>query len=218
VRPKLVIWGAGAHARVVAEIARLSGEYELAGFLDDVHAERHGTQFDGVPILGGREQLDRLRQHGVEHLMLGFGRCEARLRLSALVRERGYRLATLVHPRAIVGTGVAVGEGTVIKGGAVIDIDVRVGANVIVAPSCIGHGCVLEDGVLVSTGASLAGRVVVGRGSCVGTGASVSPRVRIGAGCLIGVGAVVVRHIPDGFVAYGVPARPMRRVTPADDL
>jgi acetyltransferase EpsM len=106
----------------------------------------------------------------------------------------------------------------VIKGGAVIDVGVRVGANVIVAPSVIGHGCVLEDGVLVSTGASIAGNVFVGRGSRIGVGASVKDRVRIGAGCLIGAGAVVVRDIPDGVVAYGVPARPMRRCTEADEL
>jgi UDP-perosamine 4-acetyltransferase len=217
-KPSLVIWGAGAHARVVAEIVRLGGEYELAGFLDDVHPERHQTDIDGLPILGGREQLDRLHEHGVEHLVLAFGHGAARLRLAELVHERGYRLATLVHPRAIVGSGVPLGEGTVIKGGAVIDVDVRIGANVIVATAIIGHGSVLEDGVLVSTGASLAGRVLVGRGSRIGVGASVKDRVRVGAGCLIGAGAVVVRDIPDAVVAYGVPARPMRRVRADDEL
>jgi PglD N-terminal domain len=43
-RPKIVIWGAGGHALVVADIIRLRDDYELVGFLDDVNPERAGTR------------------------------------------------------------------------------------------------------------------------------------------------------------------------------
>ena len=215
---KLVIWGAGAHARVVADIVRLGGAYELVGFLDDVNPERHGTAIGDLPILGGREALASLHADGVEHLVLGFGDGRARLRLAPLVREHGFQLATLIHPRAIVGAGVPIGAGTVIKGGAVIDVDVRIGANVIVSAAWIAHGSVLEDGVLISVGVALAGRTCVGKGSRIGAGATLRDGVRVGAGCLIGAGAVVLHDIPDGMVAYGVPARPVRSVRPSDQL
>src|SRR5437667_3209268 len=55
---KLVIWGASGHALVVADAVRLSGEYEIVGFIDDVNPERAGAQFGGATILGAREQLD----------------------------------------------------------------------------------------------------------------------------------------------------------------
>ena len=32
---KLIIWGASGHARVVADIIRVAGAYEIAGFLDE---------------------------------------------------------------------------------------------------------------------------------------------------------------------------------------
>ncbi len=214
--PRLVIWGAGEHALVVAEIVHLRGEWELVGWLDDVNPERHGSMHAGLPILGGREQIERLRDQGIEHVALGMGRCEARLRLADLVRSAGYHLPALIHPRAIIGTGVPVGEGTVIKAGVVVDVGVTVGAAVMLAPSFVGHGSVLEDGVLLSTGCNIAGRVRIGRGTVVGVGATVKDRIRIGRGCLIGAGAVVVRDIPDGVVAYGVPARAVRSVTAAD--
>jgi len=41
----------------------------------------------------------------------------------------------------------------------------------------------------------------------VGIGSVATPGVRIGRACVIGAGSVVVRDVPDGAVAYGVPAR-----------
>lgn len=214
--PRLVIWGAGQHALVVAEIVRLRGEYELVGWLDNVNVDRHGSVYAGLPILGGREQLDRLHDRGVDDIAFAVGRCEARLKLAELATGHGYRMPALIHPRASVGTGVPIGEGTVLKAGAIIDVGVTVGAHVMLGHSSVAHGSVLEDGVLMAGGCSIAGRVRIGRGTLVGTGVAVRDRVHIGRGCLIGAGAVVVHDIPDGFVAYGSPARAMRRVTAAE--
>lgn len=213
---RLVIWGAGEHGRVVAEIVRLGGEYEVVGWLDDVNVDRHGSTYADLPILGGREQLDRLHDQGVDHLALAVGRCEARLRLADLAHRTGYRLPTLVHPRASVGIGVPLGEGTVLKAGAIVDVGATIGAVVMLAHSSVAHGSVLEDGVLMAGGGTLAGRVHVGRGTFIGVGVTVSDRIRVGRGALIGAGSVVVRDVPDGFVAYGVPARAVRRVTAAE--
>ena len=214
--PPLVIWGAGDHALVVAEIVRLRAEYELIGWLDDVNVDRHGATYAGLPILGGREQLERLRGQGVDHIAVAIGRCDARLRRAELARHSGYRLPALIHPRASVGTGVPIGEGTVLKAGAIVDVSAEIGAAVILSHVSVGHGSILEDGVLLSCGVCLAGRVRAGRGSSLGAGVAVRDRIQIGRGCLIGTGAVVVRDIPDGVVAYGVPARAVRPVAVAE--
>ena len=64
-KKKLVVWGASGHALVVADAVRLAGEYEIAGFLDDLHPGRHGEQFCGALVLGGVEMLDSLWALGV---------------------------------------------------------------------------------------------------------------------------------------------------------
>jgi galactoside O-acetyltransferase len=41
--------------------------------------------------------------------------------------------------------------------------------------------------------------------------------VHIGSDVMIGAGSVVLHDIPDGELAYGVPARVVRQQVPADD-
>ena len=203
----LVIWGASGHATVVADIVRLQGEFALIGFIDDLHPARHNTTFCGARILGGREQLDILRGQGVEYIILGFGDCEARLELSELVRKKGFRLASAIHPGATVAADVPIGDGSVITAGAVVNPGSKIGENVIVNTcASVDHECVIEDGVHISPGVHLGGRVKVGRGAWIGIGATVKDRVSIGARSVIGAGAVVIDDIPDDIVAHGVPA------------
>jgi acetyltransferase EpsM len=198
---------------VVADAVRAGDEYEIAGFIDDVHPERRGEEFCGAVILGGREQLEVLPTQGVSKLVFGFGDCRARLRLSEIAREKGFQLATVIHPKAFVAATASVGCGTVILAGVIVTPATRIGENVIVNTSAsVDHECVIEDGVHIGPGAHLGGRVFVGRAAWIGIGATVIDRASIGAEAVIGAGAVVVSDIPDGVLAYGIPARVIKRV------
>jgi UDP-N-acetylbacillosamine N-acetyltransferase len=203
----LVVWGASGHARVVADIVRLSKEYDIVGFLDDVNAERCGTEFCGARVLGGRERFDDLRRQGVQHVIFGVGDNRARLTLGTLVRAGGFCLATAVHPRATIAADVSVGRGTVVAAGAVINPGARIGENVIINTcACVDHECLVDDGAHVGPGVRLGGKVVVERGAWIGIGATVRDEVVIGAHSTVGAGAVVVANVPARVVAYGVPA------------
>lgn len=214
---KIVIWGASGHALVVADIVRSSATYEVVGFLNDIEPERHHTDFHGIPILGGREIFAGLRDSGVEYLIVGVGDCAARLKLAELAREKGFVLATAIHPRAVVATDVAIGPGTVVAAGAVVNPGSSIGANVIVNTSAsVDHECLIEDGAHIGPGVNLGGNVTVGSGSWIGIGAKVRDGVNIGARSIVGAGAVVLRDVPEETVAFGVPAKVKRKITPND--
>lgn len=210
---QLVIWGASGHALVVADIIKLTGEYELVGFIDDVNPVPANTSFCGFSVLGGRNCLEELKRQGLSHVIFAFGNCEARLRLAEWSREMGLSLATAIHPRATVAADVSVGAGTVIAAGAVVNSGATIGENVIINTcASVDHECVIDDGVHICPGAHLAGKVTVGRASWVGIGATVVDRMVIGSGVMIGAGAVVVNDLPDNVLAYGVPAKVIKRI------
>lgn len=217
-RSKLVIWGTSGHSMVLADIVGLIGEYEIIGYLDDLNPDRHGSEIRGVPVLGGGEQLPGLRAQGVRHLMFGFASSSARMRLGTLARELDFELPSAIHPRATIAGDASVGPGTFVKAGAIIEPRAVIGALAVVgAGVVVAHDAVLETAARVSAGTIVGGLVTVGEGSWLGIGVCVKDRVRIGDRSLIGTGAVVVRDIPSRVVAYGVPARVIRKVEP-DEL
>lgn len=210
---KIVVWGASGHALVVADIVRAAGQFEIVGFLDDVNRERRGTAFGASRVLGGREELARLRDDGVQHVIIAVGDCATRVRLAEFARSNGFLLARAIHPRATLAGDVEVGDGTVIAAGAVVNPAARLGQNVIVNTSAsIDHECLVGDGAHVGPGVRLGGKVSVGKAAWIGIGAVVRDRVTIGERSMIGAGAVVLTDIPSDVVAYGIPAKVVRHV------
>ncbi|MDD2852003.1 MAG: acetyltransferase [Desulfuromonadaceae bacterium] len=206
VKSRVVIWGASGHARVVADVVRLEGCFELRGFIDDV--DQKPREFLGLPVFGGCEALGRLKADGVSHIILGFGNCEARLKLSEVVLKEGFSLASAIHPHAVIAADASIGDGTVIAAGSIINPGSRVGANVIInTRASVDHDCEIADGAHICPGVTLGGYVMVGKAAWVGIGSIVSDHVNIGSRALIGAGSVVVSDIPECVVAYGVPAR-----------
>lgn len=206
---RILVWGASGHAKVVAEIIRLTGIGEIVDYLDDVSPERMGESFAGATVVGGIDDVPVLRERlGVTAMALAVGDCAARF--NALRRFQGWGLpvVTAVHPSAIVSPTAHVGAGTVIAAGAIVNPDARIGAAAIInTGASVDHDCVVGDGAHVSPGSRLGGWVHVGEAAWVGIGATVMPRVTIGARAILGAASLARHDIPEDAVAYGVPAR-----------
>ena len=202
--------GAGGHARVVIEILRLSGGYEIIGLLDQKE-ELWGTSVSGIKVLGNDNMLGEIHAGGVRCAFIGVGvvqRTTHRQRIHEQVRRNGFVLARAVHPKAVVSVDAEIGEGPTIMAGAIVNVAARIGENVIInSGAIIEHDCVIADHVHVATGAHLSGGVIVHTGALIGIGAVIKQGITVGRDAVVGAGAVVIKDVADGATVVGVPAK-----------
>ena len=210
----LIIVGAGGHAREVAQLVAdinqaQPGQWNLLGFVADLQAANRQPKALPAPLLG---DLTCLARHPQAQLVVAIGNTAARREVVQRLRQMHPQLsfATLVHPRAWLAQRVVLGEGSVVFAGALINVDVCIGAHASLNLACtISHDCVLEDFVNLGPGAHLGGACTVGAGVDVGVGASVRPEISLAAACVIGAGAAVVKDAASACLLAGVPARPL---------
>jgi sugar O-acyltransferase (sialic acid O-acetyltransferase NeuD family) len=212
--PQIVLFGGSEHARVVIDIARRAGR-EVVAVVDD---DRGKGGFAGVALLHDAEEAARRHPGAGWCVSIGdnFTRAAVVERLQATIPALRFA-APLVHPAATVAEDAAIGDGTVVMAGVVINPGTAVGRHCIVnTGASLDHDNVLDDFCSVAPGVVTGGQVCIGRGSAVCIGACVQHGIRIGEHTVIGAGAVVLDDVPPNCVAYGVPCRVVRGRAPGD--
>jgi acetyltransferase-like isoleucine patch superfamily enzyme len=121
-------------------------------------------------------------------------------------------------------TYIHTGEGGSIKIGARTTVQphcqfsaykgsIQIGCDVQIAPNCAfyPYDHSFAPGELIrKQPLQTKGGIIIEDDVWLGFGVIVLDGVRIGKGAVIGAGAVVTRNIPDGAIAFGVPARVVR--------
>lgn len=213
----ILIFGASGHGKVVCDIARASGVLVL-GFID--RALPKGKVVCGFPVLGGNDDLVEIVQNtGCTHGVVAIGDNWLRAQVAHQVLQvlPHFEFRSLVHPQAVLGADVDMGQGNVIMAGAIVNPCTHIGNHCIInTRASVDHDCVLEDFVSIAPGATLGGSVKVGSYSAIGLGASVIHGRSIGAQTVVGAGSLVLHSLGDGFVAYGSPAKIIRKRVPGE--
>jgi acetyltransferase-like isoleucine patch superfamily enzyme len=121
-------------------------------------------------------------------------------------------------------TGVHIGEDTNITPGLVVNDGysglcrignrVSIATNVTLVVDSNPNNSRLGDESYVKEHLVKQGPVVIEDDAWLGTNAVVLPGVRVGRGAVVGAGAVVTRDVAPFTVVAGVPARPIRSLTP----
>lgn len=208
---RVLILGAGGHAKVVADVVRAAGG-EVVG-LCDLDAANLGVVVEpgGGEVVVLQDDLladveGVLARLGATECVVAIGHNGVRQRLSDAL---GVFLAKpWIDPRAITSPSATILDGTVVLPGVIINAAASIGRAVILNTACvIEHDTIIEDGVHISPGATLCGGVKVRQGAWIGAGATVIPLREVGQGAMVGAGACVVRDVPAQATAVGVPAR-----------
>ena len=129
-----------------------------------------------------------------------------------LYKHKWFFLARLISQIARFFTGIEIHSGATIGKGLCIDHGMGV---------VIGETAEIGDDVLIYHGVTLGGtgkdkgkrHPTIGNGVVIGAGAKVLGPIKVGNNAKIGANAVVVKDVPEGATAVGIPAKNIIRTS-----
>lgn len=110
----------------------------------------------------------------------------------------------------ILGDNVEIGANSVIDRGTLSDTVIGNGTKI--GNLClVGHNVVVGKNCIIGAQTFLGGGSRIGDSCWIAPGAIIRNGIKIGNNVLVGMGSVVTKGIGDNCVAYGVPARVVRK-------
>jgi sugar O-acyltransferase (sialic acid O-acetyltransferase NeuD family) len=212
---RYLLIGAAGHAQEVGwaltEQLRAGGEVPDLRFFDD--SLPRGRAASGLGDVVGPLDAVREHLHGDEvRLVLGVGLPRTKAALVGRLESLAVPWATVIHPLAVVGPNVTVGEGSYVAAGAVVTTNVRLGRFVTVNVHClVAHDDVVGDLATLHPDAHVSGNVSIGTGCELGAGSLVVPGTTIGDWAILGAGCVAIRSLEGHETWVGMPAASLSR-------
>ncbi|WP_054028513.1 acetyltransferase [Bacillus sp. FJAT-28004] len=207
---KIIVYGAGGHAKAVIDTIEKAGLYQIAGILDGYMPI--GSTFYGYDILGDESWLTaNLSTVSSGIVAIGDNWTRASVVAKMIEAHPHFTFITAIHPTASIAKGAHIGVGTVIMAGCVINSDTQIGEHCIMyTQSSADHDSKLGSFVTFAPKACTGGNVSFGDYSVLSLGANVIHGKKIGEHTVIGAGSTVLTDIPAYTISYGTPARVVR--------
>jgi len=215
---KIMIIGAGQHARVVSNIIRTSKltskTYSVAGFIDD-NRKLHGKKIDGIPVLGPFKNVVKIgKKINSKFFIMGISHKYIFVRekyYNSLIKSR-FIPVNAIHDSAIIEKKSNIGIGNVINPGCIVNSFAKISNNcVIYSGSIIEHEDLIDDNVFIGPGVVLTANIRIGKNTLIGAGTKIIPHIKIGKNVKVGAGSVVIKDVNDNQVVAGVPAKRVKK-------
>ncbi len=138
VNTNLLILGAGQYGHLVREIAELckvDHGFNKIAFLDDSSTEAIGGFCDLAKFVGEYRSA-----------LVAIGNPEMRRELVNVLKEKGFELPILCHPKAWISSFADIREGCIVEANAVVNTAVKIGvASFVCSGAVVNHNAIVGD-------------------------------------------------------------------------
>jgi sugar O-acyltransferase (sialic acid O-acetyltransferase NeuD family) len=205
---RCILVGAGRFGRELinwADDAKIHGIFPpLAGFISDIPNSLDGFDYN----LNWLGHISNYQPTDRDLFLLSVSVPEDKESLVTVLKARGAKFISLIHPTAVIARTAHLGEGVVCCPYSIISADAVVGNFVTVnCFSGVGHDAIVGDYTTLSAHVDITGGVKCGHSVFFGTSAKVLPDISIGNSAKIGAGALIVRSVPDDSTMFTQPAK-----------
>jgi sugar O-acyltransferase (sialic acid O-acetyltransferase NeuD family) len=191
-----------------------TGFGQAAGVFDDFRAV--GSEFCGQQVLGGMGEIGRFfAEEACDSVAIavGYKHRGFRRELFTSIQKANVPTCTFVHPRSFTAESAAVGAGSTVLAGCVIDVGCSIEANVLLFSGCVvSHDVRIGAHTICGPGVVIAGNASVGQCCFLGAGTTVIDGVTIGDNVQSAAGAVITKDVESNVLVAGVPAVKKRQM------
>jgi sugar O-acyltransferase (sialic acid O-acetyltransferase NeuD family) len=179
-------------------------DYIIKGFLDDKATALDG--FDNYPPIIGPVESYQIEKDDVFFCALGSSKW--RKYYTEIIKSRGGRFISFIHPTAIVHPNAKLGEGIWVSSFCVISSNTIIGDSTVILPhSNIGHDAQVGNYCTIESYSFMGGFSQVGDMVTLNTRSTILPHIKVGEGANVGAGSVVIRNVKPNITVFGVPAK-----------
>ena len=199
---KLIIVGAGGFGREllwwVKDINKVEKTWDIVGFIDDnVHAlDGYDCDYKIVGTIKDWQPKDD------EEFALAMGSPALKRKIVSILKEKGAKFATIIHPTAMLSEFAKCGEGLIMFPYSKISCNTTVGDFVTLLATPIGHDTFIGDYSVISGNCNIVRNVRIGKDVFLAAGVCIAQDVVIGDGAYLGLGSVVLKDVPAGATVF----------------
>lgn len=209
---KIYIVGAGGFGREllwwIKDINKVAPTWEIVGFLDDDSHALAAYECD-YKIVGSIKDWEPKED---EEFALALGSPSLKRKIVDVLKNKGAKFATIIHPTAMLSEFAHCGEGFIMFPYSKLSANSTVGDFVTLLSSPIGHDTIIGDYSVISGNCNIVRNVVIGKDVFLAAGVSIAQDIHIGDGAYLGIGSVILKDVQPGAVMFGNPARPMPKI------
>ncbi|MBB6454546.1 sugar O-acyltransferase (sialic acid O-acetyltransferase NeuD family) [Salirhabdus euzebyi] len=203
----IVIVGAGGFGREVYQYAKSiypSVEYRIKGFLSNNPGDLDG--FDVDSIILGDENSYEIQEN--DRFIFAIGNIQIKKRIIPILKEKGAKFLTLIHPTAVVFDTAKIGEGVVIGPFVTVSDHVEIADFVMMNfYSSVGHDSKVGKYSILSPYATVNGFSTLEEEVFLGTHSTVTAYKTIGRETQISANSVAMYNTKPYSLVYGVPGK-----------
>ena len=200
----IAVVGSGGFGREVHSLLK-SSPYKFIGFID----KRKSSDSEELPIIGHEDDFNNiLERYSFKNICIAIGDMTKRKEIFETINNYNFNYPPIIHSSSNILSDFRPTKGLIIYPGTVIMNEVLIKDFTLINSSVsIGHNVEIGSFCNINPGVNLAGNIKIGSRTFIGIGSSIKENIIIGSNVMIGAGSVVINDIPDGALAYGVPAK-----------
>ena len=199
---KLILVGAGGHAKSCLEVIELTKKFKILGFVDN---SKKGL-FEKFKILGNDDYLKKIKNKSKIYIIITIGQIKnykKRSNLFKKLQKFGFKIPVIISKSASVSKFSKIGNGTMVFNSVIINRSVEIGKNCIInSGALLEHDVKIGSNTHISTRAIINGNVKVGSNTFIGSGTIIKQGVSIGKNCIVGMGSIVKKNLKNYSIIY----------------